>query len=475
MKQTTKSLFYLVFAIYPLFALHSALMQGYFVDGMIYASLARNLAEGYGSFWHMSFSEELFNSFREHPPLGIYIQSLFYSLFGDTELIDKYYGFVIGFGILGLIAMLRNRLYADCGHGWFAILVFLLFPLTTYVLSYNWLEHILTLNILLSVLAVMVALTSNAQWVNVVGSLLAGTLVFTGVMIKGPTALYPLAVPFIAWVTLRDVDTRRALTALALMSLALAASIWFFILQSAEASAFFGEYLQHQVAGSLRGENSVHVRTKLLESLLTEELIAPLVIFSLMMWWNKVGWHRLRPDSRFWFFLLVALSGSVPMMLSPKQNDYYLFISLPFYALSIAALFEPLRESLESKVSSGQRLVKTALLLLLLALVVMLVRQGEYRKDKAYHQSFTEPGITLPRRVRVSACPLELFMVDWNIAVNFQRYYAATLTRLPDQEYLVTTSKDATHCIDETKYTLASESETPYVLYRRKDMGAGNE
>lgn len=466
--RTTKPLFILVLSLYPLFTLHSALMHGYFVDGMIYASLARNLAEGYGSFWDMRFSDELFRHFQEHPPLGIYIQSLFYRLFGDTELIDKFYGFVIGFGILGLIAAVRKRLYGDYRGSWFALLIFLLLPLSTYVLSYNWLEHILTLTIMASSLVALVAVTDEKRGIVITGGLVAGFLIFVGIMIKGPTALYPLAIPFFAWLCLPEVSSKRAAGTLALMLGSLFFSTGLLILTSEQAVHFFDSYLHNQVLGSLRGERSVHSRTKLLESLLTEELISPLLILAMLMWWSKTAWNKLSVDRHFWFFLGMALSGSVPLMFSPKQNDYYLFISMPFYALAIAALFEPLRQSLENRVNDGRRLIIAALVFIILTPVIMLARQGDFRKDKAYHQSFTEISVGLPERIQISTCPEKVFFADWNVAANFQRYYSATLSRRPDLTYLLTTQKDADHCVNKAHYTLLSHSDTPYLLYKKK-------
>lgn len=444
-------------------------MQGYFVDGMIYASLARNLAEGYGSFWDMRLTDELFRHFHEHPPLGIYIQSLFYKLFGDTELIDKFYGFVIGFGILALIARIRKQLYGDINGSWFVLLIFVLFPITGYVLSYNWLEHIFTLNILLTATVCIYSLQSEKRAEAILSGLLSGVFIFTGLMIKGPAALYPLAIPFFAWIFLPTVGFRRTVTILSVMGISCLLSFWVLTITSDQASTYLSTYINDQVIGSLSGDRSVHSRTKLLDSLLTEELISPLLVLSLLMFISKTGWKKLKPDNRFWLFLTIALSGSVPLMLSPKQNDYYLFIAMPFYALAIAALFEPLRKSLEEKVVSGRRIIVAGIIILLLVPVVMLSKQGEYRKDKAFHKSFTDVRVDLPERVFISACPGSVFFADWNIVANFQRYYSATLTREPGHDYLVTTREDAGNCTEDGKYSLLTSKETPYVLYKRID------
>ena len=64
------------------------------------------------------------------------------------------------------------------------------------------------------------------------------------------------------------VDLRRAAAVLLLMLLGVVACVGLFILPSEQAMEFFARYRDHQVLGSLRGENSVHARSKLLQALL---------------------------------------------------------------------------------------------------------------------------------------------------------------------------------------------------------------
>ncbi len=63
--------------------------DGMFTDGIIYADISRNLAEGYGSFWHLHFSETLIHDFYGHPPLAFYLTSLLFNIFGDTIFIER--------------------------------------------------------------------------------------------------------------------------------------------------------------------------------------------------------------------------------------------------------------------------------------------------------------------------------------------------------------------------------------------------
>jgi hypothetical protein len=44
--------------------------RGMFVDGVTYASIARNLSQGRGSFWSPFYTATIYPQFHEHPPFG---------------------------------------------------------------------------------------------------------------------------------------------------------------------------------------------------------------------------------------------------------------------------------------------------------------------------------------------------------------------------------------------------------------------
>ncbi len=62
--------------------------QGLFGDGLLYASLARNLAEGKGSMWAPWFSSGYWLDFAsgapyfENPPLMIWLEAVFFRIIG---------------------------------------------------------------------------------------------------------------------------------------------------------------------------------------------------------------------------------------------------------------------------------------------------------------------------------------------------------------------------------------------------------
>ena len=63
---TRYSLWCLAVSLYCLLVLPRLLSYGMFLDGVTYASIARNMAENYGSFWQPYYTATVYPTFYEH-------------------------------------------------------------------------------------------------------------------------------------------------------------------------------------------------------------------------------------------------------------------------------------------------------------------------------------------------------------------------------------------------------------------------
>jgi len=93
-----KTLIYALLSIISLFIFingYNLFSDGMFMDGLIYSAIANNLSEGMGSFWDLQFGEVWEVHFREHPPLSMYIESIFHRIFGASFLVERFYSFGI--------------------------------------------------------------------------------------------------------------------------------------------------------------------------------------------------------------------------------------------------------------------------------------------------------------------------------------------------------------------------------------------
>jgi len=87
--------FYLLVAgVFLLIVYQDLLSNGMFLDGLIYSTVSKNLANGLGTFWNPHFTSTCLPEFHEHPPLVFGIQSLFFRLFGDSMYVERLYVFI---------------------------------------------------------------------------------------------------------------------------------------------------------------------------------------------------------------------------------------------------------------------------------------------------------------------------------------------------------------------------------------------
>jgi len=98
---------------------------GMFFDGIIYSAVSRNLAIGFGSLWKPAYSLTLGREFYGHPPVGFWIQSVVYRLFGEALWLDKAYTLLVGGVNLVLFYVLYGLLRRRGDPGFWAPLLLL--------------------------------------------------------------------------------------------------------------------------------------------------------------------------------------------------------------------------------------------------------------------------------------------------------------------------------------------------------------
>ena len=104
-----KSFRILTLAVFAAATVPRLAQRGMFVDGVTYASIARNLSEGRGSFWSPSYTASIYPQFHEHPPFGFWLQSLWFRVLGDHLFVERAYSLTAAVGTALLIALIWRR------------------------------------------------------------------------------------------------------------------------------------------------------------------------------------------------------------------------------------------------------------------------------------------------------------------------------------------------------------------------------
>ncbi len=171
---------------------HKLLELGKHGDGVEYASVARNMAEGRGSLWKPNFSETFGKLYREHPPLIYWIQSYLFKLFGDGPYFEGLYGLAVGLIIFACTALFWNRVRWDFklppSGAWWPILLLVSVPVFTYLSQTNRMVFGFAV---FAILATYFAYRSMfvEKYALVYGAL-AGVLTYLGFISQGPAACF---------------------------------------------------------------------------------------------------------------------------------------------------------------------------------------------------------------------------------------------------------------------------------------------
>lgn len=384
------------------------------MDGLYYANIARNMAEGQGSFWAPFFSPAQ-PYFQGHPPLAFALQSLFFRVLGDFFWVDRLYPYAL---LLGHLLLFRAFAQGLKTSGTWLALLSLAIPLWSWAFQ----ENILELSLSFFALAATYWLWAYPQhWYS---SLIAGFLVLAALLSKGLPALFVLALPLWAWLSLRDRSLVQAFgQSLVLMllgpgSLVLAYFSW------PAAGQFLQDYVHTQLYASLSGQHMANAQRWYLLSALFEELL-PLLLFGLMYFWRS----RQKPNSLTIFFIGIGLMASLPLLVSPKQLRFYLFPALPYFVL-VLGCYTAAAEAVLGQWLSRLRRVYLVVLGLLLLLGLWRVVQAWGRPLRDAELLAALPQLAAQPSGRCLGPSLDQ---EWQAEAYLYRYWKISLPRCPDE------------------------------------------
>jgi hypothetical protein len=340
------SFYLLIIGIFLIVISPAFLSDGMFMDGLIYSALSNNLAKGLGTFWNPHLSSIFMSEFHEHPPLAFGIQSIFYNIFGDSRYIEKIYSFMT-FVIVGFI-IVKIWKHLNLKNAWIPLFVWILMPLNSWACPNNMLENTMSIFISLSVFFFL----KTQQKLPVLFLFLSGFAIFLGALTKGFVAFFPWTLPFISWLILRHkkfvkmVFESFGLIIFSLIPLIIIILFW------PEAKLSLQKYFNVQVIKSLQNVKTVDSRLYIVGTLFLE-LLPSIGICTIIIFW---AWRKKLPigitkeiyKPALVFFLL-GLCGVLPIMVSMKQRSFYILATLPYFAIAIAMLINPLIDKLLTK------------------------------------------------------------------------------------------------------------------------------
>lgn len=417
--------------------------QGLTYDGTTYAAIARNMAVGIGSFWVPFYTpaksfwtgREVFDTFYAHPPMMYGLQSLLFRWFGDKWFIENLYGLLILLCLATLVVKLWQVLGGKKTFDWLPVGLLLTFPNFRWAISHNAMEPTVAVFGLLSVLFALKTLHQQKKsgWLVMAGLSIVGAF-----LTKGPVGLYPLAMPLCYYLATRQSSLFQATTftsVLLFVVLACFGLLWVY----PPAHDFLSHYFNWQISNSLlnrRGESNTdgmllgrfYIVAGVFFNLLY--FIGAILMIGIVLKIKKIP-VGITYTPALNFVGLMSLAGSLPIMISPKQEFYYLVSVLPFMALWAAFLGVQWVETLsETFVISDSTFTKVAITSVLIGIGIGIIFRanditGKTSLQTQYIREFE--GKPLPAGAWV-AVPTDTMVYRPYLNLYLQRYHRITLT-----------------------------------------------
>jgi 4-amino-4-deoxy-L-arabinose transferase-like glycosyltransferase len=439
--------FYLLLVSLILCLIVARLVQvGMFMDGMLYNSVAHNLAHGIGTFWFPYFAKNTMPFFHEQPPLTFFIESLFYRALGDGIWVDKTYSFFTLAIAVFLVHKIWQTIVSDeyKAYSWLPMLLWLSIDTATWGYSNCMEENTMSMFVLSSVwLQCRVIYHNKPIW----HSVLAGILLAVASLCKGFPGLFPLGLMGFAWLTAQTPFKKATLHTLVILGsllLCYALLYWY-----PESNKSLSTYLNERVFNSIKNNpNGGNDRTWIFHYAYDKYCIALYVLVPIIAigYWRdrqiltRIDWRKSL------LFLILCLAGTAPLMVTLEQRGFYTATAIPYTALGFAILVVPVFHSwLKNATPKWDKYATIIGCALLIGSTVFVLSQvGKVRSDYPKYPDYAVLAAAIPAHTEVRI-PGTMWN-DWDLQCAMARFKFISLQGNADDalQYCIKAKTDTT-------------------------------
>ena len=407
---------------------NNLLTEGMFLDGVTYAGISRNMAEGHGTFWNPHYTQTLFPEFRQHPPLALGMEALAFKVFGDHLWVEKFYS-LLCFLISGLlITLIWKRTTRDARRAWLPLLFWVAIPLVSWSALSNLLENTMSIFVLLSVYIMII----RYQRDEIIWLFLAGLALLLAFLTKGFTGLFPLIFPFLYCIIGQKGNWKKGIveSILLLTTLGILTGAMFLIFPVS--MHYLHDYIIEQVIGGGLHQVTTNSRFFIVFQLLTQSIL-PLILLSVLFVLRKALrmsaplFEHAQDKTWFTVFLCLGLAGVLPIMVSVKQRDYYMLTALPFFALAFGHMALSMTNACLSKIKlAGHKwMTLCATFAILIGFAMNATKAGQYGRDEAFLVEMKKALVEIPENEVISVSSENIEQWLWH--AYFMRYGKVSL------------------------------------------------
>ncbi len=370
------------------------IQDGVFMDGLLYISVSKNLADGLGSFWEPHLSLTYDTVFREQPPLYFGLLALFYKIFGTSMYVERLFCFVCFTLTLIFIHKIWNILFFEDRqlkkNSWLPILFFTTIPICFWSYSNHVEETVMTLFVIVSVYYLSKALFIQKKIILYL--VLAGIFVFLSSLTKGLQGLFPVTGVFSYWIINHKKISFKKNIIYSTILVGVPILIYtILILLNNHIYEVFKLYFENRFGRTFNDptrfttDNRFEIIFRLFTELIPMYFLMVLIyLFSIQYKPDPINQKTHLP--KIIWLLLIGFSGSIPLIVTLEQRGFYLLTSLPFFALAAAALLTNRISYIVEKINPAGNFYINAkritFIILLFSFAFTVSKIGETKRDK---------------------------------------------------------------------------------------------
>ena len=290
----------------------------------------------------------------------------------------------------------------------------------------------------LSLFYMLKALLSKKSSLNF---LLAGFMLFLAFLAKGLVAFFPLSLLFFYFLFHKSFNFIQTIKASLLLLVGLALPFLFLFVFVPEGIEFIEKYLEIQVVNSLKNVQTVDSRFFILRKFFEESLFM-FIVTALLLILNQFKFRYSLSEIKEKKGLLFSLTGLVfsgvlPILISLKQNTFYINPVFPLASLILAMLVAPIVLNFIQNINYQGFRFKVfkvfSVLLFTTSIVLLILPAREVKRDKKQLQDI--------RAVIEEVGPHSTIYLsdeyrnDWSMYSYFYRYAYISFSMNKPEEY----------------------------------------
>jgi len=457
----TSPLHLITYSVILILVLPALVQHGMFMDGTQYACVARDLAQGKGSFWFPHLSDSWLKNgssdFMEHLPLHYFLQSKFFLVFGESIYAERIYCFCcLLFSVLFIHAiwqLIPAKSDTLKENSWLPILLWGTCGSVFWAYRNNMLEITVSIFALGSVYFQLRSVYKT-KWLYL-NVFLSGIFIFLSSLSKGLPGLFPMTGAILFYLACRNLSLKRTLlfsTILVVTPFLIFAFLYFFNEDARQSIRFYlFDRLFHRVNNDPLVENRLTVLFWLLTDMLFPLLLA--ILLTVLFKWKSVT-NSLSTERKklVVFFILIGFAGVAPLTLTLVQRAVYFVPALPFFAIALSLAIVNGIEEFKKSTAFEKHYQKTryfSIILLLGVLISCPLLANKTSRDEDMLEDVRKICATIPPGSYVDV-PDNVYE-RWDFQFYLLRYNHIVLWHIPNKNstfYLETKQASAGHPVN---------------------------